>query len=101
MQDSVSEYTVKVHNGREEVDEKITIDAENETETLYIKDDGAPGEVYAIFDFKRVSRASPEKFREGEKHRLFFLFVCLKETLRNGGDLFLISQNALERWLPF
>ncbi|XP_068700877.1 uncharacterized protein [Montipora foliosa] len=51
--DSVSEYTVKVHNGREEVDEKITIDAENETETLYIKDDGAPGEVYAIFDFKR------------------------------------------------
>lgn len=51
--DSVSEYTVKFHNGKKEIDEKITIDTENETETLYIEDDGPPGEVYAIFDFKR------------------------------------------------
>ena len=74
LQDSVSEYTVKFHNGRKEINEKITIDTENETETLYIEDDGPPGEVYAIFDFKRVSRASPERFREGEKHRLFTIY---------------------------
>ncbi|XP_068700873.1 leukocyte cell-derived chemotaxin 1-like [Montipora foliosa] len=50
--DSVSEYAIKVNNGRQEIDEKITIDTEDETETFHIKDNDT-GNIDVLVDFKQ------------------------------------------------
>lgn len=51
--ESVSEFAVKVNHGRKQVDEKITIDIENETETFHLEEDDT-GKIHdVLFDFKR------------------------------------------------
>ena len=48
------EFTVKVRSGEKEIDEKITVNTEEETETVHITNDSGSGDVDIIFDFKRV-----------------------------------------------
>jgi len=55
----VSKYNVKIKDGDKEIDEKVEIDTEKQTETLTIpKTDtgmnGNEGEVKVVFDFKKV-----------------------------------------------
>ena len=59
LQDTVSKYNVKFKDGDKEIDEKVEIDTEKQTETLTIpKTDtgknGNEGEVKVVFDFKKV-----------------------------------------------
>ncbi|XP_068696680.1 uncharacterized protein [Montipora foliosa] len=56
--DTVSKYTVKIHDGEKEIDETLEINTEDETETINVPDDGntsasAPGAVKSVYDFKR------------------------------------------------
>ncbi|XP_068752771.1 uncharacterized protein [Montipora capricornis] len=56
--DTVSKYTVKIHDGEKEIDETLEINTEDETETIDVPDDGntsasAPGAVKSVYDFKR------------------------------------------------
>lgn len=50
---AVPEFTVKVRSGEKEIDEKITVNTEEETETLHITNDSDSGDVDIIHDFKR------------------------------------------------
>ncbi|XP_068696679.1 uncharacterized protein [Montipora foliosa] len=56
--DTVSKYTVKIHDGEKDIDETLEINTESETETINVPDDGntsdsAPGAVKSVYDFKR------------------------------------------------
>ncbi|XP_068700876.1 leukocyte cell-derived chemotaxin 1-like [Montipora foliosa] len=50
---SVSEFAVKLNDGRKEIDEKITVDTENETETFHLEDDDTGNIHEVLFDFRR------------------------------------------------
>ena len=54
LQAAVPEFTVKVRSGEKEIDEKITVNTEEETETFHITNDSDSGDVDIIYDFKRV-----------------------------------------------
>ena len=59
LQDTVSKYNVKFKDGDKEIDEKVEIDTEKQTETLTIPKtetgkNGNEGEVKVVFDFKKV-----------------------------------------------
>ena len=56
---AVEKYTLKVDDGKNQIEETVEIDPENETETFDVPGDGdtgpnAPGDVKSIYDFKRV-----------------------------------------------
>ena len=56
---AVEKYTLKVDDGKNQIEETVEIDPENETETFDVPGDGdtgpnAPGHVKGIYDFKRV-----------------------------------------------
>lgn len=48
------EFTVKVRDGEREIDEKITVNTEEETETFHITNDGDSEDIDIVYDFKRV-----------------------------------------------
>lgn len=50
---AVPEFTVKLRSGDKEIEEKITVNTEEETETFHITNDSDSGDVDIIFDFKR------------------------------------------------
>lgn len=50
---AVPEFTVKLRSGEKEIDEKITVNTEEETETVHITNDRDLGDVDIIYDFKR------------------------------------------------
>ena len=55
----MEKYTLKVDDGKKQIEETIEIDTEKETETFDIPSDGdtspsAPGDVKTLYDFKRV-----------------------------------------------
>ncbi|XP_068720740.1 uncharacterized protein [Montipora capricornis] len=55
---AVEKYTLKVDDGKKQIEETIEVDTEKETETFDIPSDGdtdpnAPGDVKSIYDFKR------------------------------------------------
>ena len=59
LQDTVSKYDLKFKDGDKEVDEKVEIDTEKQTETLTIPktntgENGNKGEVKVVFDFEKV-----------------------------------------------
>lgn len=54
LQAAVPEFTVKLRSGEKEIDEKITVNTEEETETVHITNDRDLGDVDTIYDFKRV-----------------------------------------------
>ena len=59
LQDTASKYDLKFKDGDKEVDEKVEIDTEKQTETLTIPktntgENGNKGEVKVVFDFKKV-----------------------------------------------
>ncbi|XP_068701742.1 uncharacterized protein [Montipora foliosa] len=80
--DSVSEYNVKVKTGRKEINEKITIDTEDETETFQIEDDDN-GKIDVVYDFKR----NMSMYRINDRK------VCL---LRNSTDKLPIPKKLIE-----
>ncbi|XP_068718053.1 uncharacterized protein [Montipora capricornis] len=53
---SVSEFAVKLNDGRKEIDEKITVDTENETETFHLEDDDTGNIHEVLFDFRREGK---------------------------------------------
>ena len=55
----MEKYTLKVDDGKKQIEETIEVDTEKETETFDIPSDddtdpSAPGDVKSIYDFKRV-----------------------------------------------
>ncbi|XP_068720742.1 uncharacterized protein [Montipora capricornis] len=55
---AVEKYTLKVDDGKNQIEKTVEIDPENETETFDVPGDGetgpnAPGDVKVIYDFKR------------------------------------------------
>ena len=55
----MSKYDLKFKDGDKEIDEKVEIDTEKQTETLTIPktktgENGNKGEVKVVFDFKKV-----------------------------------------------
>ena len=55
----MEKYTLKVDNGKKQIEETVEIDTEKETETFDIPSDGdtsrsAPGDIKALYDFKQV-----------------------------------------------
>ena len=55
----MEKYTLKVDNGKKQIEETIEIDTEKETETFEIPADrdtspSAPGDVKSVYDFKQV-----------------------------------------------
>ncbi|XP_068718052.1 uncharacterized protein [Montipora capricornis] len=59
---SVSEFAVKLNDGRKEIDEKITVDTENETETFHLEDDDTGNIHEVLFDFRRVMRGLAQEY---------------------------------------
>ena len=60
----VEKYTLKVDNGKTQIEETVEIDTEKETETFEIPRDGdtspsPPGEVESVYDFKQVKIWEP------------------------------------------
>lgn len=56
--DTMSKYTIKIHDGEKVIYETLEINTKNETETINVPDDGntsasAPGAVKSVYDFKR------------------------------------------------
>ena len=54
LQAAASEFTVKVRSGAKEIDEKITVNTEEETETFHITNDSDSGDIDVVYDFKKV-----------------------------------------------
>ena len=55
----MEKYTLKVDDGKKQIEETVEIDTEKETETFEIPSDGdtsprAPGDVKIVYDFKQV-----------------------------------------------
>ena len=55
----MAKYTLKVDDGKTQIEETIEIDTEKETETFEIPSDGdtspsAPGDVKIVYDFNQV-----------------------------------------------
>lgn len=50
---AASEFTVKVRSGGKEIDEKITVNTEEETETFHITNDSDSGDIDVVYDFKK------------------------------------------------
>ncbi|KAK2567836.1 hypothetical protein P5673_007715 [Acropora cervicornis] len=61
---AVPEFTVKVRSGEKEIDEKVTVNTEEETETFHITNDSDSGDVDIIYDFKREAQQGPMQVKD-------------------------------------